>query len=216
MLPRRTVLGNGFLEPARPSDATLGKKNYTKKPRSSLPSPLVGHSRGEGDINYLGQRYAKFSHNTKKGTRMGEKDGRFVVLQERCSIHWCMKETRQYPQHLTCSLSKMRCLAYPWNMKLISRYFSCHRRAGRGRGRCLLLTRQVSFFSISALPSLLGMLLCGLKLSWDASNVHVLHVKRSRTFAFFSPGLVYPRNSRTRGREEGVASAACRAVTAGL
>ena len=85
MLPRRTVLGNGFLQqPTRPSDATLGKKNYTKKPRSLLPSslpPLVGHSRGEGDINYLGQRYAKFSHNTKKGTRMGEKDGRFVVLQ---------------------------------------------------------------------------------------------------------------------------------------
>ena len=139
---------------------------------------------------------------------MGEKDGRFVVLQERCSIHWCMKETRQYPQHLTCSLSKMRCLAYPWNMKLISRYSSCHHR-GRGRGRCLLLTRQVSFFSISALsftpsipPSLFGML-CGLKLSWDASNVHVLHVKRSRTFAFFSPGLVYPRNSRTPRERKG-------------
>ena len=84
--------------PARPSDATLGKKNYTKKPRSSLPPSLrwsACHSRGEGDINYLGQRYAKFSHNTKKGTRMGEKDGRFVVLQERCSIQWCMKETRE-------------------------------------------------------------------------------------------------------------------------
>ena len=76
------AMGSCSSPPVRPTPLWARRTTLRSPapPSCSLP-PLVGHSRGEGDINYLGQRYAKFSHNTKKGTRMGEKDGRFVVLQ---------------------------------------------------------------------------------------------------------------------------------------
>ena len=65
---------------ARPPNQRHSGQELRSLTRPPPTTTAPGGTSSEGDINYLGQRYAKFSHNTKKGQGGGRGMGRFVVL----------------------------------------------------------------------------------------------------------------------------------------